>query len=104
MSVPESTRSSSAAPHQRARLAEQVVVLHGHEILRVARRYSASASDAEDAYQRALEVLLTKAPSDDAATLLPWMVTVTRNEALMIRRRASKIAAGEFDRIMETAV
>jgi hypothetical protein len=35
----------------------------GCEILGTARRYAANLDDAEDAYQRGLEILLTKAPT-----------------------------------------
>jgi DNA-directed RNA polymerase specialized sigma24 family protein len=33
---------------------------HGAQILATARRYAATPEDAEDAYQRAFEILLTK--------------------------------------------
>ena len=41
-----------------------------------ARRYSATPEDAEDAYQRGLEILLAKAPTADEAELVPWLKTV----------------------------
>ena len=34
-----------------------------------ARRYAATAEDAEDAFQRAFEILLTKAPPDEETEL-----------------------------------
>ncbi len=59
----------------------------GSVMLGVARRYSARAADADDAYQRAAEVLLTRAPdTDDEERLVAWALTVVRNEALMIHR------------------
>lgn len=75
-------------PHSGAPSVEQFVELHGTALLGVARRFSNSSADADDAYQRALEVLLTKPPGDRSEIqLLAWMRTVVRNEALQIHRR-----------------
>lgn len=74
---------------------DALIAAHGDAILRVARRYSENAADAEDAFQRTIEALLTKPPADDV-DLLPWLKTVVRNEALMIRRKQSRIAATEL--------
>ena len=49
---------------------------HGSQILATARRYAATPEDAEDAYQRGLEILLTKAPTADEDDLVPWLKTV----------------------------
>jgi len=54
----------------------QVIARHGPLILGSARRYSLSPEDAEDAYQRGLEILLTKAPTTSEAELVPWLRTV----------------------------
>jgi RNA polymerase sigma factor (sigma-70 family) len=63
---------------------------------RTARRYSLCAEDAEDAYQRALEILITKAPTDDPEQLRPWLQTVIKHEALAVRRqRERQLPAGE---------
>jgi RNA polymerase sigma factor (sigma-70 family) len=59
---------------------------HGGAILATARRYSASPEDAEDAYQRAFEILLTKAPTTAEDELVPWLKTVVKHEAFAIRR------------------
>lgn len=61
---------------------------------RTARRYSLCADDAEDALQRALEILLRKAPCDDPRELVKWMQTVVKHEALAIRREREHILAG----------
>ncbi len=66
------------------RVATDLVVKYGALILQDATRYSANSSDAEDAYQRSLEILLTKAPTTDPEQLVPWLRTVVRNEALAI--------------------
>jgi DNA-directed RNA polymerase specialized sigma24 family protein len=49
---------------------------HGPQILATARRYAATPEDAEDAYQRGLKILLTKAPTTSEAELSPWLKTV----------------------------
>lgn len=64
---------------------DRLIDEHGASMLRVARRFSDSAEDAEDAFQRAVEKLLTRAPAD-RRNLAAWLATVVRNEALMIRR------------------
>ena len=46
---------------------------HGVQVMATARRHSVTAEDAEDAYQRGLEILLTKAPSLVDDELLPWL-------------------------------
>ena len=63
---------------------------HGQQILATARRYSASPDDAEDAYQRGLEILLTKAPTTREEELVPWLKTVVKHEAFAIRRQRER--------------
>jgi RNA polymerase sigma factor (sigma-70 family) len=63
---------------------------HGAQIMGTARRYSLSAEDAEDAFQRGLEILLTKAPSTDEDDLLPWLKTVVKHEAFAIRKQRQR--------------
>ena len=62
---------------------------------RTARRYSICSADADDAYQRSLEILLTKAPTADRAQLRPWLHTVIKHEALALRRQRERNVAGE---------
>lgn len=70
----------------RKRVAVEMVARHETVLRRTARRYSICAEDAEDAYQRALEILLLKAPQGNARELVRWMQTVTKHEALAVRR------------------
>jgi RNA polymerase sigma factor (sigma-70 family) len=63
---------------------------HGAEILAVARRYSQNHEDAEDAYQRGLEILLTKAPSTSPDDLVPWLKTVVKHEAFALHRQRER--------------
>ena len=96
--------SASGPAEARRRAAEGLVTSHDAVFRRTARRYSICAEDAEDAYQRSLEILLTKAPPIEGDSLVRWMQTVTKREALAVRRQRERLlsaprpAAGEPDR------
>ena len=64
---------------------------------RVALRYSLCAADAEDAYQRSLEILLRKAPTANRGELRAWLHTVIKHEALAVRRQRERALAGSGD-------
>lgn len=89
----------------RKRAAIEMVARHEGSLRRTARRYSLCDDDAEDAYQRGLEILLTKAPSDDLRELIRWTQTVVKHEALSVRRNRERLlgdptphsAAGDSD-------
>jgi RNA polymerase sigma factor (sigma-70 family) len=67
-----------------------LVARHGAQILATARRYAATPEDAEDAYQRGLEILLTRAPSASEDELVPWLKTVVKHEAFALRRQRER--------------
>jgi hypothetical protein len=50
----------------------------GAQMLATARRYSANLDDAEDAYQRAAEILLRTRPSGSDEQVLRWLRTTIR--------------------------
>jgi RNA polymerase sigma factor (sigma-70 family) len=59
-------------------------------LIRYAARFTRSIEDAEDAYQRSMEIALTRAPVIDAAGFSSWLHVVIKNEAMAIadaRRR-----------------
>jgi RNA polymerase sigma factor (sigma-70 family) len=72
---------------------------HGGRLMAVARRYSMTREDAEDAYQRAVEILLTRAPSTDPADLLPWMKTVVKHEAFAVGKHRTRHVPSEAEQI-----
>lgn len=85
-----------AATAGRKRAAVELVARQDAELRRTARRFSLCEDDAEDAYQRALEILLVKAPSDRPQELIRWMKTVVKHEALAVRRyRERLLGVGE---------
>lgn len=80
------------APHARV---AAVVERHGALLLRIARQYSLCADDAQDAYQRALEIYLRRVESLDPVTEVPWLKVVVKNEALAVRRSRQGTVTGE---------
>src|SRR5215207_5362678 len=85
------TQSQTASAESRRRAASALIDSHDHVFRRTARRYSICADDAEDAYQRALEILLTKAPPIEGDALVRWMQTVTKRESLAVRRQRERL-------------
>lgn len=70
----------------RRRVAVEIYARNEASLRRTARRYSLCEDDADDALQRALEILLRRGPSGDARELIRWIQTVVKHEALAIRR------------------
>ncbi|HEX5894771.1 MAG TPA: sigma-70 family RNA polymerase sigma factor [Thermoleophilaceae bacterium] len=68
----------------------RLLARHGAQILATARRHAVTAEDAEDAYQRGIEILLTKAPSTSEDELIPWLKTVVKHEAWALRRQRER--------------
>ena len=65
---------------------------HGAAIMATARRFAATPEDAEDAYQRGVEILLTKAPTTAEEELVPWLRTVVKHEAWAMGRQRQRAA------------
>jgi RNA polymerase sigma factor (sigma-70 family) len=82
--------TTTLRPH-RAEAAMALIATHDAAIRRTARRHSICPEDAEDAYQRALEILLTKAPPCEGPRLIAWMHTVTKREAMAVRRARERL-------------
>lgn len=75
----------------RRKAAAALFARHQGTLRRTARRYSLCADDADDALQRALELVLTKAPTDDPQELIRWAQTVTKHEALAVRQGRERV-------------
>lgn len=80
---------------------ERLVALvqeHAGSLLSTARRHSLCADDAQDAYQRTLEILLRRAATLEEATVGGWLHTVVRHEALAVREsRQRQLGANALD-------
>jgi RNA polymerase sigma factor (sigma-70 family) len=82
----------------RKRAAVELIARHERALRRTARRFSLDADDAEDAYQRALEILLVKAPTTDPRELIRWTQTVTKHEAMAVRESREKLLGANVPR------
>jgi len=94
----DSTQLKEARPEAtaaRKRAAVETIAREGTGLRKAARRWSLCEEDAEDAYQRALEIMLVKAPSDRPRELVPWAKTVIKHEALAIRRYRERMLGSE---------
>src|SRR4051794_1477308 len=98
--------TTSPARPSRAQIepaALELLSRHSAGRLATARRYSATPEDAEDAYQRGVEILLTKAPTTTEDDLLPWLRTVVKHEAYAVSKSTVRSSwsddalAGEAD-------
>jgi RNA polymerase sigma factor (sigma-70 family) len=96
---------ATRAAHERCRRARRdveraaldLIRRRGREILGTARRYSSDLDDADDAYQRGLEILLTKAPTTREEELVRWVKTVVKHEAFALRRQRQRHAPATDD-------
>ncbi len=82
-------------------LVVSVVQQHADSLLRTARRYTACAADAEDAYQRALEIFVKNAGRLEADGAHRWLHVVVRNEALAVRRGRSTLVGVEDEAALD---
>src|SRR3954465_3950898 len=90
------------SPEQAEQLVLDLIAAHADALLRTARRYSLCADDAQDAYQRGLEILIRHAARLDAERASGWLHTVVKHEALAINKARCRIVGGEevdFDAI-----
>jgi RNA polymerase sigma factor (sigma-70 family) len=75
----------------RKRAAAETYAQNETALQRTALRHSLCADDADDALQRALEIVLRKAPTNDPRELVKWMQTVVKHEAMAIRSERERI-------------
>jgi RNA polymerase sigma factor (sigma-70 family) len=80
-----------------------LLAAHGPALRRVARRWSLCEEDAEDAFQRSLEIYVRRLETVERATEAAWLKVVVRNEALAIRRARGE-SVGREDVDLDTRV
>src|SRR4051794_33117316 len=68
--------SVQRSPEQAEQLVLDLIAAHADSLLRTARRYSLCADDAQDAYQRALEIRMRHAARLNAERAGGWLHTV----------------------------
>jgi hypothetical protein len=79
------------SPEQAEQLVLDLIAAHADSLLRTARRYSLCADDAQDAYQRGLEILMRHAGRLDADRAGGWLHTVVNHHNDTRRRRPARV-------------
>ena len=83
----------------RSKAAEELVLrtiaTHADSLLRTARRNSLCFDDAQDAYQRGLEIFMLHADRLDAGRAGAWLHTVVKHEAIALRRSRQRLVGAE---------
>ncbi len=85
----------------------ETIQAHAASLLRTARRYSLCAEDAEDAYQRGLEIFIKRAHTVRPEGAPAWLRTVIKHEAFALRQarqRALGATAVNLDRDPDTGL
>src|SRR5688500_15977654 len=98
MAGDNATRAGRPVLRSRAeaeRLVLDVLRLHADSLLRVARRHSLCGDDAQDAYQRGVEIFLKHAATLDGGEAHKWLHTVVKHEAMRLRAQRSRSVGGE---------
>lgn len=85
------------------RAAVCAAVAHAPGLLRFAARFTQCIEDAEDAYQRAMEIALSKAPVVEHERFMAWLRTVLRHEAIAVAQRRRREGPSRFEDTAETA-
>ncbi len=88
-------------PDQAETLIVDTVQRNAESLLRTARRHSLCADDAQEAYQRAMEIFVRRAATLDPDRAAKWLHTVTKHEAMAVRDQRQELVASEdidFDR------
>src|SRR3954454_15939313 len=89
----QSPRLDSDGAAARKRAAVETYARNETALRRTARRFSLCEDDADDALQRALEIVLRKALGADPRQLVKYMQTVVKHEALAVRAERERILA-----------
>lgn len=99
VALPEDAPSRRLLPEADAeQLVLAVLGQHADALLRTARRHSLNPDDAQDAYQRGLEIFLKHVRRLDPERASSWVHTVVKHEAMAIRRtRQRDMAPDDID-------
>jgi RNA polymerase sigma factor (sigma-70 family) len=73
----------------------RTIAAHADSLLRTARRHSLCFDDAQDAYQRGLEIFIRHADRLDPGRAASWLHTVIKHEALAVRRSRQRLVGSE---------
>jgi DNA-directed RNA polymerase specialized sigma24 family protein len=98
---PEPTGPGRLTHDEAQALVLRTVATQAESLLRTAHRHSLCADDAQDAYQRSMEIFMRRAPTLDPRSASRWLHVVVKHEAMEVRRGRSELVAREdvdFDR------
>ncbi|MDQ3723319.1 MAG: sigma-70 family RNA polymerase sigma factor [Actinomycetota bacterium] len=73
----------------------RTVAAHADSLLRTARRFSLCPDDAQDAYQRTLEIFMAHADRLDIESAAGWLHVVVKREAQAIRRSRQRFVTSD---------
>jgi RNA polymerase sigma factor (sigma-70 family) len=73
----------------------RVIAEHADSLLRTARRHSLCADDAQDAYQRTMEIFVRRAATLDPERAHKWVHTVCKHEAMAVRAQRQQLVSSE---------
>jgi RNA polymerase sigma factor (sigma-70 family) len=73
----------------------RVISRHADSLLRTARRHSLCADDAQDAYQRTMEIFVRRAATLDPDSAYKWVHTVCKHEAMAVRAQRQQLVSHE---------
>jgi RNA polymerase sigma factor (sigma-70 family) len=73
----------------------RVISQHADSLLKTARRHSLCADDAQDAYQRTMEIFVRRAATLDPERAHKWVHTVCKHEAMAVRAQRQQLVASE---------
>ncbi len=76
---------------------------HAPALIRYAVRFTGSIEDAEDAYQRGMEVALREGPDTDPQSFVAWLHAIIRHEALRLARLRRRETPHEDAELTELA-
>jgi len=79
--------------HDGRELVLETIARHGSSMLATARRYSLCADDAQDAYQRGLEIFLRHVDELRPDGAPAWLRTVVKHEALAVRAARMRLVS-----------
>jgi RNA polymerase sigma factor (sigma-70 family) len=102
LAAPPEPKAPGRLTHDEAQdLVLRTVATQAESLLRTAHRHSLCADDAQDAYQRSMEIFMRRAPTLDPRSASRWLHVVVKHEAMEVRRGRSELVAREdvdFDR------
>jgi RNA polymerase sigma factor (sigma-70 family) len=93
LTLPEPDAAVRLTDDEAEQLVLRTVATHAESLLRTAQRHSLCADDAQDAYQRGLEIFMRRARTLDPKYVGRWLHVVVKHEAMAVRRGRSELVA-----------